>query len=121
MITCLVIYRIDPYQVAAFEAYCRTWYALIERMGGRQHGYLLPDEGPNDLAISSFSFDSLAEYERYRTALKADPDCQEALDFANRTGCILRYDRHFMRPVMEGDAEALKRFEAGEGGGGLRM
>ena len=121
MITCLVIYRIDPYQVAAFEAYCRTWYALIERMGGRQHGYLLPDEGPNDLAISSFSFDSLAEYERYRTALKADPDCQEALDFANRTGCILRYDRHFMRPVMEGDAEALKRFEAGAAGGGLRM
>jgi len=32
------------------------------------------DEGPNNIAVHLFSFPSLAEYERYRTAVRDDEE-----------------------------------------------
>ena len=110
MITCYISYQIDPSQVAAFEAYGKTWIALVERYGGQHHGYFLPHEGPNDLATAAFSFESLAAYEDYREKIKTDADCVAAFEFAEKTGCIKRYDRYFMRPVLEGDAGAVADF-----------
>lgn len=63
MITCHVTYTIDPYQLAEFETYARMWIPIVNRMGGQHHGYLLPAEGPNNIAYCSFSFESLAAYE----------------------------------------------------------
>lgn len=107
MITCHVTYKIDPAKIEDFEAYAKAWIPLVERFGGTHHGYFLPHEGPNDLAFAAFSFPSLAAYEVYRTKSATDTDCNAAYDFAVRTKCILRYDRHFLRPVLDGDISGV--------------
>lgn len=116
MITCFLQYEIDPNKVAEFKAYAETWIALVEKFGGVHHGYLLPHEGANDFATASFSFPSLAEYEAYRERIAGDAACQEVFEFARKTGCIRRYDRSFMRPVFDGDMQAVSRFEAKSSG-----
>ncbi len=107
MITCHITYRIDPTKLAEFEAYAKAWLPLVKRFGGTHHGYFLPHEGPNDLAFAAFSFPSLAAYEEYRSNSVDDPDCQAAYEFAVKTKCILRYDRHFLRPVLEGSLDEI--------------
>jgi hypothetical protein len=99
MITCTIRYEIDPSKVAQFEAYARLWVPLVQRFGGVHHGYFLPHESANDLAYALFSFPSLADYEHYRTESVKDPECQAAYELAERTNCIRRYDRQFLRPV----------------------
>lgn len=99
MITCFIEYEVNPAKLADFEAYGRMWIPLVEKFGGAHHGYFLPHESASDLAICLFSFPSLAEYEAYRIAASKDEDCQNAIKFAEETGCILRYDRHFLKPL----------------------
>ena len=99
MITCYLRYTIDMHKVADFEEYARWWVPLVERFGGTHHGYFLPHESDSDLAVALFSFDSLAAYEQYRRESMNDPDCQSAYEFAQRTKCIIRYERQFLRPV----------------------
>ncbi len=101
MITCYLTYRVDPYKLAEFEEYARLWLALVPRFGGTHHGYFLPHEGPNDLAVALFSFPSLTAYEDYRQRSLDDPDCQAAYALAERTRCILSYDRTFLRPLAK--------------------
>lgn len=101
MITCYLKYVIDPYKLKEFEHYAKTWIPLVNKFGGVHHGYFLPDEGPNNIAIALFSFDSLADYEKYRTDSKSDKDCLEAFQYANDTRCIISYERSFMRPVFK--------------------
>lgn len=108
MITCHITYTVDPMKISDFEAYAQAWIPLVERFGGTHHGYFLPHEGPNDLAFAAFSFPSLAAYETYRSDSMQDEDCKAAYDFAVRTNCILRYDRHFLRPVLSGDLSGIK-------------
>lgn len=100
MITCHLTYTIDPAKLAEFERYCRMWLPLIRKFGGVHHGYLLPAEGASNIALGSFSFDSLAAYERYRTASLDDAQCQAAYAFANATRCFLHYERTFFRPLL---------------------
>ncbi len=107
MITCYIQYEIDPDKIVEFEAYAKAWIPLVERFGGTHHGYFLPHESANDLAVALFSFPSLAEYETYRVESLKDGDCLAAYDFAAETKIIRRYDRHFLRPVLEGDISAI--------------
>jgi hypothetical protein len=100
MITCYLRYVIDPYQLAAFEHYAKLWIPLVTRLGGTHHGYFLPSEGASNIALALFSFPSLAEYEVYRKRMAEDPECQAAFDFAEKTRCIVSYERSFMRPVF---------------------
>jgi hypothetical protein len=100
MITCVITYRIDPWKLAEFEAFSRRWLDLVPRFGGVHHGYFLPAEGANDVAYALFSFESLAAYEQYRTEAAEDPDCVAAFDFARETGCFVRADRSFLRPLL---------------------
>jgi len=100
MITCFLRYVIDPYKVAEFEAYARMWIPLVNRFGGTHHGYFLPSEGANTIALALFSFPSLAAYEQYRARSFADADCQAAFRFAEDTRCIVSYERTFFRPVF---------------------
>ncbi|MGR3837336.1 MAG: NIPSNAP family protein [Cognatishimia sp.] len=102
MITCSLTYQIDPAKTAEFEIYAKTWIQLVNRMGGTHHGYWLPHEGANDVAYAHFSFPSLAAYEEYRHRMADDADCQAAYDYAQKTKCIIRYDRSFTRPVLTG-------------------
>ncbi|MGJ7510546.1 NIPSNAP family protein [Variovorax sp. GT1P44] len=99
MITCHLRYVIDPSKLAEFEHYGKTWIRLVEKLGGQHHGYLMPSEGANNIALASFSFPSLAEYEQYRKASFADPECQAAFRYAEETRCIVSYERTFFRPV----------------------
>jgi hypothetical protein len=100
MITCYVRYVIDPYKQKEFEHYSRLWMPLVEKFGGTHHGYFLPSEGANNVALTLFSFPSLAEYEQYRIKAMADTDCQAANRYAEETRCIVSYERSFFRPVL---------------------
>lgn len=101
MITCYLRYVIDPYKLEDFEAYAKAWIPLVNRMGGTHHGYFLPEEGANNIAVALFSFPSLAAYEDYRRKMRDDPECQTAYELAESTRCILSFERSFMRPVFE--------------------
>lgn len=101
MITCYVRYVLDSYKLDDFEKYARLWIPLVERFGGTHHGYFLPHEGANNIAVTLFSFGSLAEYETYRIDSMKDPECQAAYELAEETKCIISYERSFMRPVLK--------------------
>ena len=100
MITCYLRYLIDPYKLPEFETYARPWIPLVERFGGTHHGYFLPHEGPNNIAVALFSFPSLATYEDYRQRSQVDAECHAAYAFAQTTRCIVSYERSFMRPMF---------------------
>jgi hypothetical protein len=100
MITCHVRYVIDPNLISEFEAYAKMWIPLVEKFGGKHHGYFLPAEGANNIALALFSFPSLAAYETYRADSLQDSECQAAFAFAKETKCVLSYERSFFRPVL---------------------
>lgn len=100
MITCYLVYELDPAKVDAFEEYAALWLRLVPKFGGVHHGYFLPHEGANDRAVALFSFPTLADYERYRRDSQHEPECQAAYQLAERTQCIRRYDRSFLRPLF---------------------
>jgi len=93
-------YVIDPYKVDDFEEYAKMWIPLVNRLGGKHHGYYLPHEGANNIAVALFSFPDLAAYEKYRQDIVSDLECRSAFDFAEDTRCIVSYERSFMRPVF---------------------
>ncbi len=99
MITC-VVHTINPDQMEAFERFAREWMRLVALHGGIHHGYFLPAEGASDQAEALFSFDSLAAYERYRTRFGTDPEFVAADRIRDDSGCVLRYKRTFMRPLL---------------------
>jgi hypothetical protein len=80
LITCHVNYVIDPEKIEQFEDYARRWLPIVNRMGGVHHGYFLPGEGANNIAICLFSFPSLAAYEDYRSRMIQDIECQSVLE-----------------------------------------
>lgn len=100
MVTCYLRYVIDPYKLIEFEKYARMWIPLVNKLGGKHHGYFLPHEGANNIALALFSFPSLAAYEEYRTRMNQDPECKAAFRFAEDTRCIISYERSFMKPVF---------------------
>ena len=104
VITCVVEYVIDPAKTEAFERFARRWMELVDRHGGTHHGYFLPAEGASDKALALFSFPSLADYEQYRTLFGTDPDFVAADRIRDESGCVLRYERTFMRPLLPGQA-----------------
>lgn len=77
------------------------WIPLVKKFGGTHHGYYLPHESANDLAVCLFSFPSLGDYEAYRIMSAEDEECQIAFKFAEKMDCIRRFDRHFLRPLEE--------------------
>lgn len=101
MITCYLRYVIDPCKLKEFETYGKMWIPLVEKFGGKHHGYFMPHEGANNIALALFSFPSLAAYESYRSKAASDPQCQAAMRFYEETKCFISYERSFMRPVFE--------------------
>ena len=101
MVTCFLRYVIDATRLAEFEHYAKLWIPLVERFGGKHHGYFLPSEGANNIALALFTFPNLAAYETYRNEAAEDPQCLAAYEFAKETNCILSYERSFFRPVFD--------------------
>jgi NIPSNAP len=102
VITCVVEYVIDAAKVDSFEEFARRWMELVDLHGGSHHGYFLPAEGASDKALALFSFPSLAAYEQYRSRFGTDPDFVAADRIRDDSGCVLRYQRTFMRPLLPG-------------------
>ncbi|HET7083824.1 MAG TPA: NIPSNAP family protein [Rhizomicrobium sp.] len=100
MISCFVRYVLDPHKLGEFEDYARLWIAIVHRMGGTHHGYFLPGEGANNIAVALFSFPSLAAYENYRARMTSDPECVAAFELDRRNRSIISYERSFMRPIL---------------------
>jgi hypothetical protein len=100
MITCYVRYVVDASKLNEFEVYGRMWIPLVEKFGGEHHGYFLPAEGANNIALALFSFPSLSAYETYRSQSKDDPECIAAFAYAEETRCVISYERSFFRPVL---------------------
>lgn len=100
MITCVLHYIIDPDKIADFETFAREWIRLVNQHGGDHHGYFLPAEGASDGALALFSFESLAAYEHYRSHFGLDPEFVAADRIRDESGCVVRYDRSFMRPLL---------------------
>lgn len=98
-ITCFIRYEIDPLQRDAFRDYALAWLRIIPRCGGRLIGYFLPHEGTNYEAWGLISFDSLADYERYRARLRADPDGAANFATAAAQRFIVREERTFLETL----------------------
>ena len=98
-ITCFIRYQIDPCQRDAFRAYADAWARIIPRCGGDLIGYSLPHEGTNDVAWGLIGFDSLAAYEQYRAALRADADGRANFAKAAAERFILREERSWLEDV----------------------
>lgn len=110
-ITFLIRYRLDLDRIGAFELYAKAWMALVERYGGRHHGYFLPADGPDmpfsfshigrdgpaDVATALFSFPSVEAYRDYRRNAAQDPDSARAEGLFRESGCFLYYERSFVR------------------------
>ena len=97
MITCCIQYTLDPHKLEAFENYATRWPPIIERCGGSLVGYYLPKEGANNFALALIDFPSLADYERYRQRLAADPEAAQNFADGAASGCILVESRSFLR------------------------
>lgn len=106
MITCVVDYTIDPTKIAAFEQFARSWIKIVSQHGGTHHGYYLPSEGASDKALALFSFPSLAAYEQYRLLFGQHPDFVAADKIRDESGCVVRHERTFMRPLLTDDTLA---------------
>lgn len=100
MVTIYLRYVLDTSRLKEFEHYGKLWIPLVEKFGGKHHGYFMPSEGANNIALAMFTFDSLASYESYRQGSFDDPGCQAAFRYAEETRCILSYERSFFRPVF---------------------
>lgn len=100
MVTIYLRYVLDTSRLKEFEHYGKLWIALVEKFGGKHHGYFMPSEGANNIALALFTFDSLAAYEIYRQRSFEDADCKAAFQYAADTGCIVSYERSFFRPVF---------------------
>jgi NIPSNAP len=98
-ITCFIRYQIDPFQRDGFKKYAENWGRIIPRCGGHLVGYFLPHEGTNDVAWGLIAFDSLANYEIYRTRLRSDPEALENFSMAQTKRLILREERTFLEIV----------------------
>lgn len=98
-ITCFIRYQIDPFQREAFARYAQAWGRIIPRCGGNLIGYFLPHEGSNDVAWGLIGFDSMAAYERYRGALKADDEGRRNFEMAQSLRFILREERSWLEDI----------------------
>ncbi|AGY60688.1 NIPSNAP family protein [Gloeobacter kilaueensis] len=105
MITCVVHYKIDPDKLADFERFSRAWIYLVNKHKGQHHGYFLPSEGASDVALALFSFESLAAYEQYRTRFGKDKEFIAADKIRDESGCVIRYERTFMRPLLPNEVD----------------
>ena len=100
MVSIYLRYVLNTAKLKEFEHYAKLWIPLVQKFGGQHHGYFLPSEGANNIALALFTFESLATYEVYRQRSFADADCQAAFKYAADTQCIVSYERSFFKPLF---------------------
>lgn len=98
MITRVVDHVIDPAKTAHRSVRIRRM-ALVEQHGGTHHGLLLAVGGRQRSRPRPVHLPSLAAYEQYRKRFGVDPAIA-ADRIRDESGCVVRYDRSFMRPLL---------------------
>ena len=98
-ITCFIEYKIDPSKITLFQEYAENWGKIIPACGGDLIGYFLPHEGTDDTAFGLISFNSLADYERYRARLREDNEGKKNFIFAQKEKFITQENRSFLKIV----------------------
>jgi hypothetical protein len=98
MVTLCIRYTIEPHMHNDFEQYARNWPEPIKRCGGELLGYFLPTKlaGATNTGYALINFPNLAVYEK---RLRDDPDAQQNVATADRSGCILIEDRSILQPI----------------------
>ena len=92
---------------------------LVEKYGGKHHGYFLPGNdsdhlprpsfsfpdigknGPDNMAVSLFSFPDIETYENYKKKVAEDEVCKAITKQFNKTKSFLSYERSFLNPVFK--------------------
>lgn len=100
-ITCFIQYKLNPYKLAEFHQYAKNWGKIIPECGGELMGYFLPHEGTNDTAFGLITFNSLADYEKYRARLKDDAAGSANFQLAQEQQFILEEKRIFLNVIPE--------------------
>ena len=120
MFTCVIRYEVDPNKLNEFREYAEAWIELIEKYGGKHHGYFLPPteaerkslpdptfsfpglgvKGPSNMGFALFSFESVEKYEAYKRDVADDEGCKIATARFDETKCFTRYERSFTIPVL---------------------
>lgn len=59
MITCYLRYVIDPFKLKEFETYGKMWIPLVEKFGGKHHGYFCLTKDRTTLRLLCFRFHPL--------------------------------------------------------------
>lgn len=103
MITCFILYDIDPFQKAAFEEYARNWGQAIPRCGADLIGYFGPHGGSATTAYGVYNVG-----EAYRAWLAADPLGKANDTFARERKFIRREDRIFLKLASGPHAAKVK-------------
>lgn len=113
-VTCEIRYHLDPERISEFEAYAQIWMKLIERYGGKHHGYFMPREKPagaevsfarvgndgaTDVAIALFTFSDEKAYSRYRHLAATDPEGVAANARFGANPPFITYERIFLTPL----------------------
>ena len=98
-VTVYLRYVLNTSKLREFEHYGKLWIPLVEKFGGQHHGYFMPSEGANNIALALFTFDSLAAYEAYRARLRTDAEGRANFELAQQQRFILREQRTFTEAV----------------------
>ena len=100
MITRGVDYVIDPAKTAHRSVRIRRM-ALVEQHGGTHHGYFLASEGASHRGLALFTSPAWPPTSsKYRERFGVDPAFIAADRIRDDSGCVVRYDRSFMRPLL---------------------
>lgn len=118
MFTCVIRYKTDPEKMNEFKEYGALWMELVEKYGGKHHGYFYPpsaaektgmpgaafsfagmgSEADENEGFAFFSFDSAEAYDAYREAVTKDEACIKATEKFTKSPCYTDYERAFLVP-----------------------
>ena len=101
MITLCIRYTLNPNKMRDFESYVDAELGPIRRSGGEVVGYFLPTDfgGPTNEALGLIDFQTLAEYERYRSTLANDGEHKENISRLEQSGAIVAMNRSLIKRV----------------------
>jgi len=103
MLTLCIRYTFNSEKISAFKTYVEAEQQPISRSGGRRIEYFLPTDyaGPTNEAMGIIDFPTLAEYERYRTALANDPDHKRNFAQLEKSGANVTMSRSIIQRIPD--------------------
>jgi hypothetical protein len=104
MFTLCIRYQINPNQLTDFTAYVQGEQEPIRRSGGKSVQYFLPTDfaGSTSEAMGLIDFSTLADYEKYRSALGSDADHKKNVARLEESGAIVSMQRSIIQRLQQG-------------------